>query len=76
MTNQFTRTTFGELPTSTRFKTTPTSTAFEWFKVSTRTARLNGNGRVLYFLAADVVHVDSAHLEEMLGKRLTGGDNV
>lgn len=76
MTNQFTRTTFGELPIFTRFKTTPTSTAFEWFKVSTRTARLNGNGKVLYFLADDTVHVDSAHLAEMLGMRLTGGDNV
>lgn len=73
---KYTRTTFGELPISTRFKTTPTSTAFEWFKVSTRTARLNGNGRVLYFLAADNVHADSAHLAEMLGMRLTGGDNV
>jgi hypothetical protein len=67
----YTRSTFGALPTFTRFKTTPTDTAYEWFKVSTRTARIDGNGRVLYFLAADSVYVEAAHLAEMLGKGLT-----
>lgn len=68
---KYTRTTFAELPTFTRFKTTPTDTATEWFKVSTRTARIDGNGRNLCFLAADTVYVEAAHLAEMLGKRLT-----
>lgn len=68
---RYTRTIFAELPTFTRFKTTPTDTAAEWFKVSTRTARIDGNGRNLYFIAADMVYVEAAHLVEMLGKRLT-----
>ena len=57
---------FRDLPIGTRFRSTPTTTAYEWLKVSTRTARLNGNGAVFYFSGQrELCHVDVGHWEEM-----------
>lgn len=56
---------FRDLPLNTIFSTTPTGTAYRWLKVSTRTARLGGNGAVYYFKGTDMCHVDSGHWAEM-----------
>lgn len=72
----YTRVTFGQMPIGTQFRTTPTTTAYGWLKVSTRTARINGNGAVYYFRAAEPHYVDSAHWAEMLDPRLTGDGDV
>ena len=67
----YTRVTFGQMPIGTQFRTTPTTTAYGWLKVSTRTARINGNGKVYYFRAAEPHYVESAHWAEMVGSSLT-----
>ena len=67
----YTRVTFADMPIGTQFRTTPTTTAYGWLKVSTRTARINGNGKVFYFRAPELHYVDSGHWAEMLGKGLT-----
>lgn len=67
----YTRVTFGQMPIGTQFRSTPTTTAYGWLKVSTRTARINGNGKVYYFRVAEPLYVESAHWAEMLGKGLT-----
>lgn len=58
---------FHEMPIGTIFTTTPTGSAYEWLKVSTRTARLNGNGAVFYFGQRDLCHVDVCHWKEVRG---------
>ena len=73
----YTRVTFADMPIGTQFRTTPTTTAYGWLKVSTRTARINGNdkvyyyGKVYYFRAPELHYVDSGHWAEMLGEGLT-----
>lgn len=57
---------FHEMPIGTIFTTTPTGSAYEWLKVSTRTARINGNGAVFYFGQRDLCHVDVCHWEKMV----------
>ena len=52
------RTAFEALPIHARFH----RNGNEWFKVSTRTARLNGNGRVMYFRLTETVLVDEYEL--------------
>ena len=59
---------FKELPIGTIFCTTPprhASDTYEWMKVSTRTARLNGNGSVFYFRGTELCHVDHGHWNEI-----------
>jgi hypothetical protein len=56
----YTRVTFGQMPVGTQFRSTPTTTAYGWLKVSTRTARVNGNGAVFYFGKADTVWLEEA----------------
>jgi hypothetical protein len=72
----YTRVTFGQMPIGTQFRSTPTTTAYGWLKVSTRTARINGNGKVYYVRQNEVQYVESAHWAEMLGQSLTGGADV
>jgi len=67
----YTRVTFADMPIGTQFRTTPTTTAYGWLKTSTRTARINGNGQVYYFRAAESHYVDSGHWAEMLRGGLT-----
>lgn len=72
----YTRVTFGQMPIGTQFRTTPTTTAYGWLKVSTRTARINGNGKVYYYCQGEGCYVESAHWAEMLDPRLTGDGDV
>jgi hypothetical protein len=67
----YTRVTFGQMPIGTQFRSTPTTTAYGWLKVSTRTARINGNGKVYYVRQNEVQYVESAHWAEMVGRSLT-----
>lgn len=67
----YTRTTFGQMPVGTQFRSTPTTTAYGWLKVSTRTARINGNGAVYYFRNDDPLYVELGHWAEMVGRSLT-----
>ena len=52
---------FINLPVRTQFR----SKGNDWLKVSTRTARLNGNGMVMYFRQSQAVNVDTGHYEDM-----------
>ena len=72
----YTRVTFADMPIGTQFRSTPTTTAYGWLKVSTRTARINGNGKVYYVRQNEVQYVESAHWAEMLGQSLTGDTDV
>lgn len=72
----YTRVAFASMPIGTQFRTTPTTTAYVWLKVSTRTARLNGNGKVFYFGRTEDHYVEGAHWAEMLGRALTGGSDA
>lgn len=57
---QYKRTTFRDLPIGAIFCTTPprnTDDPYEWLKVSTRTARIGGNGRVFYFCMHEPAYV-------------------
>ena len=72
----YTRVTFGQMPIGTQFRSTPTTTAYGWLKVSTRTARINGNGKVYYVRQNEVQYVESAHWAEMVGHGLTGENDV
>lgn len=56
---------FHEMPIGTIFTTTPSGSAYEWMKVSTRTARMGGNGAWYYFRKMELCHVDRGHWEEM-----------
>lgn len=67
----YTRVTFADMPIGTQFRSTPTTTAYGWLKVSTRTARINGNGKVYYVRQNEVQYVESAHWAEMVGRSLT-----
>lgn len=60
--------TFRDMPIGTIFTTTPTGSAYGWLKVSTRTARLNGNGSVFYFRFSALCHVDSGHWDDVRAK--------
>ena len=53
--------TFIDLPVHTQFR----SNGNDWLKVSTRTARLNGNGMVMYFRQSQFVNIDTGHYEDM-----------
>ena len=53
--------TFVDLPVRTQFR----SNGNDWLKVSTRTARLNGNGMVMYFRLSQPVNVDTGHFEDI-----------
>ena len=50
---------FGEVPVGARFETSGCA----WLKVSTRTARVNGNGQVFYFSKHETVRIDKGELE-------------
>jgi hypothetical protein len=50
---------FRELPVGARF----TVNGNDWLKASTRTAKLNGNGRTFYFGQNEVVRTDPSELE-------------
>jgi len=50
---------FADLPAGARF----TCNGNDWLKVSTRTARLNGNGKVFYFGQREPVQVDASELD-------------
>lgn len=72
----YTRTAFGKMPIGTQFRSTPTTTAYGWLKVSTRTARINGNGASYYFRMDDTLYVEIGHWAEMLGGSLTGDNDA
>lgn len=53
---------FGTLPVNTRFR----QGTCDWLKVSTRTARLNGNGAWFYFGKHEVVSVDEGEYADVM----------
>lgn len=63
---------FHEMPIGTIFTTTPprhASDTYEWMKVSTRTARMGGNGAWYHFRKMELCHVDRGHWEEVARDR-------
>lgn len=61
-------TTFGSVPVGTRFRLTPRST-IDWLKVSTRTARINGNGSVFYFGQKENIRIDEGDADALERQR-------
>lgn len=61
----YVRRTFKQMPVGTKFRTTPTITAMDWLKVSTRTARIGGNGACYYYGQSELAYIDEGHWNEM-----------
>lgn len=51
---------FREVPLHARFETSGCA----WMKVSTRTARINGNGAVFYFAQDETVRIDEGEMRD------------
>jgi hypothetical protein len=57
-------TTFAAVPIGTRFRLNPHSPT-DWLKVSTRTARVNGNGAVFYFGKRETIRIDECDADAL-----------
>jgi hypothetical protein len=60
-------TTFSAVPIGTRFRLAPNAST-DWLKVSTRTARVNGNGAVFYFGQKENIRIDEGDADALEAK--------